>query len=190
MYKPTHFQRGYTLLELIVSVAVFSMVMLAATTAYLSLIDLDRETRATTDVMTNLSFVVESMAREMRTGVAYACNNNLSSPNCVTASGGSSFRFTDSRGRTIVYSLVNGRVMIQINGATALPLTDPRVTVDTLQFFVRGVGTTGANEEAQPQVRFLLAGTAQVEGTDEVTFRIQSLATSRELEIPPYVPAE
>lgn len=175
--------RGYTLLELIVSVGIFSMVMLAATSAYLSLVATDRQARATADVVTNLSFAVDSMTREIRTGTAYKCNNSSGTPNC-TATPGTSFGFTDSRSpaRTIIYSVVNHQLMVSINGVVS-SLTDPRVSVDALSFYVRGVGTTGGDALIQPQVLLTLRGTLQTKDKS-IAFSIQSSAEQRYLDLP------
>lgn len=183
MMNRTHRSRGYTLLELIVSVGIFSVIMLIVTSAYLALIDLDRKARATSDVMTSLSFVVESMGREIRTGTSYQCNTT--GTNCTT--GGTSFRYTDGRGRTITYrrlvdSSGKGAVMVDVNG-TESALTDPRVDVSTLTFYVRGVGTTGGDAYLPPQVTFVLKGTVQTEPGETVDFSLQGSATERYLEL-------
>ena len=55
-------KRGYTLVELIVSLGLFSMVMLVVTGAYLTLISLDRQARASNQLSATLSFAVETTA--------------------------------------------------------------------------------------------------------------------------------
>ena len=175
--------RGYTLLELIVAVGIFSVVMLAATGAYFTLIDLDRRARAVNDVVSNLSFAVDSMSRTVRTGTAYKCNNSSGTPTC-TVTPGTSFGFTDSETptRSIVYSLSNGQVYQSVNGTT-YPITDPAITVQTLNFFVRGVGIeTGT--KIQPQVTFIIAGSMNAGQGKTVSFSIEGGGTQRLLEIP------
>lgn len=181
---PYRAHRAYTLLELIVSVGIFSIVMLAATSAYLSLISLDRQARATTDVVTNLSFVVDSMSREIRSGNGYRCNNNATTPNC-TITPGTSFRFMDSRlpSREIIYTLSNGQIFMSINGGAASAFTDPRVNITTLAFYVSGVGTTGANSYLPPRVTFVLRGTLNIGNGKTVEFSLQGSATQRFLEL-------
>ena len=175
--------RGYTLLELIVAVGIFSIVMLAATGAYLSLIRLDREARATNDVVNNLSFAVDSMARAIRTGTQYKCNNSVASPNCTDIPGGSSLGFQDSSGRAIVYSLSNNQLMASVNGVS-FPMTDPRVSIDTLSFYVRGVGTsTAALKALEPTVTFVMKGSMTTTSGTTRTFTLQSGATQRYLEL-------
>lgn len=181
--------RGYTLLELIVSVAVFSIIMLAATGSYLTLISLDREARAVGDVVTNLSFASDSMARTIRTGHDYRCEDvaGEAGANC-TVTPGDSFGFDDgqSPSRHIVYTLEEGQVVVDIEGV-ASPITDPRVNVTSLNFYVRGVGLeTGSEPEVQPQVTFTIKGeidTGSATGDETVSFIIQNSATQRLLEL-------
>ncbi len=174
-------QRGYTLLELIVAVGIFSVVMLAATGAYLTLIKLDRQARAVNDIANNLTFAVDSMARAVRTGSAYKCNNSVASPNC-TNTPGTSFGFNDneSPSRAIVYSLSSGQVVATINNGTPIPLTDPRIQVTALEFRVRGVGT---GDGTQPQVTFSIRGTMVTGQNASTTFAIQGGATRRLLDL-------
>lgn len=178
-----HSQRGYSLLELIVSLGIFSMVMLVVTGAYITLISLDRQARANNQLAASLSFAIESMARSMRTGTSYACNANASAPNC--SSGGASISFLDSQNQTITYRLKSDGSIGQCTGglctdATAVSLTDPRIDIDTIRFYVRGVGVGDA---VQPNVTFAIAGTMTTEGGESTSFSIQTGATQRLIEL-------
>jgi len=175
--------RGYTLLELIVSLGIFSMVMLVVMGAYVTLISLDRQARANNQLAASLSFAVESMARSMRTGTGYACNANQSSPNC--ASGGGSISFLDSQGQTITYQLKNDGSIGQCTGslctdAVAVSLTDHRIDITSLRFYVRGVGV---GDDTQPNVTFVIAGSMVTEAGEVSTFSIQTGATQRLIEL-------
>jgi prepilin-type N-terminal cleavage/methylation domain-containing protein len=174
--------RGYTLIELIVSLGIFSVVMLAATAAYLSLVSLDRQARATADVVTNLTFAMDSMTREVRTGTTYRCTPGDADGNSTDGSC-HRFSFTDSRSpsRSISYFVSNHQLMESINGVNYV-LTDPRVSVDRLDFYVRGVGTTGANAGVEPQVLMVISGTLQTKDKT-VSFSLQSSATERYIDL-------
>ena len=175
-------QRGYTLLEMIVAVGVFSIIMLAATGAYLTLIGLDREARATTDVVTNLSFAVDSITRQVRTGTEYACDA-IPNRNCV-ATPGDSFSYLNEDGDTIVYSLEDGQIK-QTNNSTGFSaeLTDPRIEITSLNFYVRGVGLESSPApEIQPQMTVTIEGVLTT-NTGEVDFSIQGGATQRFIEL-------
>lgn len=177
--------RGYSLLELIVSLGLFSMVMLVVIGAYLTLISLDRQARASNQLAASLSFAVESMARNLRTGSDYACNGNTASPNCTSTSGGTSIVFTDSESQRITYlrrsdGSIGQCIGLPCNAATAVPLTDRRITIDALRFYVRGVGT---GDNRQPQVTFVVSGTMTTDAGESTSFTIQTGATQRYIEL-------
>lgn len=170
--------RGYTLLEMTVSVGIFSLIMLAATGAYLKLIALDREARATNELVTNLSFAVDSMSRAVRTGSDYKCNKT--GTNCTN---GTSLRFTDDQGRQVDLEVAGGRITETISGS-AVPLTDPRIAIDTMSFIVRGVGAAEAcGSRIQPQVIFVIKGSLVTGQGDTASFNIQGSATQRILDL-------
>lgn len=66
-------QAGFTLVELIVSLAVFATVVTMSVGALLILISTNQQLQAEQSVMTNLSFALDSMSREMRTGTHFYC---------------------------------------------------------------------------------------------------------------------
>ncbi len=76
-----YLQSGFSLVEMIVSLAVFSIVATVSVGALLVLISSNIQLQNEQSVMTNLSFALDSMAREIRTGTDYFC----SSQNVVTA---------------------------------------------------------------------------------------------------------
>ncbi|HWH07410.1 MAG TPA: prepilin-type N-terminal cleavage/methylation domain-containing protein [Candidatus Paceibacterota bacterium] len=187
-------QRGYTLLEMMVSIGLFSLVMLLTTAAFLKLISLDRIARGTNDVVNNLSFAIDTMERSIRTGRNYQCGGPGGS-NCWTPqSPGSALTFTDENGRTITFLRKRdgtiGRCAFASGVSTtctidnAVSLTDPRITIETMSFYVRGVGTAPPNDTVQPQVIFTLSGYMRPDAnSDTVDFTIQSQATQRLIEL-------
>jgi len=68
--------QGFTLIEMIVSLAVFSIVVTTAIGAMLVLISTNQQLQAEQNVITNLSFALDTMTREIRTGDKYYCANS------------------------------------------------------------------------------------------------------------------
>lgn len=75
MYKntPLRAQFGFTLIEMIVSLALFSVVVTVAIGALLMVVGANDELQGEQSVMTGLSFALDSMSREIRTGTGYVC---------------------------------------------------------------------------------------------------------------------
>lgn len=84
-------QRGFTLIEIIVSLGVFSVVITIAVGALLMLVAANAQLQSEQVVMTNLSFALDSMTREIRTGTNYYCvsaaNYNANGINRVFSGG-------------------------------------------------------------------------------------------------------
>lgn len=186
MYE-RHKNGGYTLLELIVSVAIFSMVMLVITGAYLTLISLDRKARGLNELAANLSFTVDSMTRAVRTGNTYSCNGGGNGTCTCTSSNYSTcaFSFKDNQNRTVTYRLKSDGTVGQCidtgcSDSTAVSLTDTKIDIAALTFYVRGVGTS---DSVQPQVTFTIRGDLSTEPGKTASFTIQSAATQRIIEI-------
>jgi len=68
-------QSGFSLIEMIVSLALFSVVVTISVGALLVLIATNQQLQNEQSVMTNLSFALDSMTREIRTGTRYYCDS-------------------------------------------------------------------------------------------------------------------
>lgn len=184
--------RGFTLIELIVSVGIFAVVMLIATSAYLTLIRLDRRARATNQIVNNLSFAMDAMVRGIRTGSEFHCINGAPDASGNSTNGAcTEFYYTDSNlasGSDVVTLFLNGTSVYRNEGAaystnpnTASLLTDPAITVSSLVFYVRGAGTSN---DLQPQVLFTLKGSMPADSNGDVTtFTIEEGATARVIDL-------
>ena len=170
------------------------MVMLVATSLYYNLIVLDRRARATNQVVSSLSFAMDTMARGIRTGYDYQCTTtggNDTTGNCT------SFSYSDTVLKTRVTYIKKasgsiGRCQgtpgnysnLSCLDASASPLTDPGITIAKLSFYVRGVGNSAAPTWAQqPHVTFVISGRIPAGSKGEVVpFTIQEGATQRLLD--------
>lgn len=70
-------QSGFTLIEMIVSLALFSVVVTIAVGALLILIASNRQLQNEQSILSNLSFALDSMTREIRTGTNYYCMSGI-----------------------------------------------------------------------------------------------------------------
>lgn len=173
--------RGYTLIELIIAVGLFSLIMTLTSGAYFVMIDINRQTQGITAGINDLSFALESMMRSIRTGVEYQCNGSGDCEN-----GGESFSFTNSRGDDISYSRNVSTLAIQktVNGGVSVPLTDASaIQVTSFMFYVSGTGKPPVDYE-QPHVTITISGTIDPgRGKPLEPFTIQTGATMRGADI-------
>src|SRR3989344_516090 len=196
--------RGFTLIQMIVSIALFSVVMMVALRAPPSLTGANKKAQALQSVMNNLNISVDSMVRNMRMGrdyecvgtgvvstgantadclsgkseVRFACNQDT--PSCVQTSGRWGYRFGAGGGCPA------GALCKSTDPTASTPwarITAPEVTVQDVTFYV--VGTTPGepgNDMVQPKVIMVIRGEAGT-GKAKTTFHIQATAVQRELDL-------
>ncbi len=66
-------RQGFTLVEMMVSMAIFAVVAVVAATALLKIMSANKKAQSIQSSMTNLNFALESMSRELREGSEYQC---------------------------------------------------------------------------------------------------------------------
>lgn len=197
-------QAGFTLVEMIVSVALFAIVMLVSVGALLSLVEANRKARALESVMNNLNISLDSMIRAIRMGSHYNCGSDdiPQGPEWGDCGiGGSTiFSFTpygadpSEANERHVYELRNdeaGRNRLfrsQDGGGTWLAVTAPEVQIDDMTFYAVGTEPGGAgdvdHDVVQPKVVVVIKGSAQAENAkSRTTFYIQATAVQRALDI-------
>jgi len=177
--------RGFTLAELIVSVALFVLVMTMSMTSIVGIFDANRKSRTLRSVSSNLNLTVESMSKEIRFGTNYHCgfdtDTATSVANCDIASGGNvRINFLSSSGVQISYRKWNNTIEKQVGiGGPYIAITAPEVIIDSLIFYVIGAGTT---DTLQPKVIMKIKSHAGT-GKSQTDFTLQTLVSQRTLDI-------
>lgn len=172
--------KGFTLIEMLISVALFSIVATIVAAAYLNLVNLDRRTRTTNDLVNNMNFVLDTMERSIRTGSNFSCGSGNGT--CQ------SFTFTDQDGCITTFALTNAQITEAVSGgasgcqsSAAQSLNDPRISISNLRFIVTGVGTSN---NLEPQVLMLVSGSLRpAPNQAPVTFSVETAATERGIDI-------
>ncbi len=175
----SHTKRGFTLVELLVSVGIFSVVMMIALGALLAISESDRRAETLKSVINNLNFSLDSMTRSIRTGTNYDASADCGSPSgtdCTAPPGSISLRYKDAGGHTVVYKLQNATVMRSVDGATFAAITAPEVVISKLAFYVVGSPT---GDGIQPKVNILLSGSVAVTSKLTSQFNLQTSVTQR-----------
>ncbi|MCR4274957.1 MAG: type II secretion system GspH family protein [Candidatus Campbellbacteria bacterium] len=183
LHATRHMNAGFTLVEMIVALFIFSIVMIVAATAVISMLDANRKAQATKTVMNNLNFSLDAMTRAIRVGGGYSCSATPGDALADCASGSEIFSFNDTDSAPVVpvtYKLATtvegrGQIMRDREGGGFLPVTSPDVNVTTLKFYLE-------NDGGQPRVLIIMRGTAGKTPRTEVAFNLQTLITQRFLE--------
>lgn len=184
----TRAPRGFTLVEMIVSLGIFTIVLFIATSAFLTVVNADRKSRAVRIATDNLNLTLEDMSRKIKTGTTYNCGGGAGTNDCpVTPSNSFSFNDQSTPPKRIVYKRMTetdcgtghqGCILrSDDNGVTFIPITSPEIDIKGLDFIVRG---SLAGDTAQPSVLVLIDGSlSSGPNTPATTFKIQTLITQR-----------
>jgi len=188
--------RGFTLVEMIVAVGLFSLVMLVSVGALLSLTGANRKAQALQSVMNNLNIALDGMVRSIRMGSDYHCGAGVfigtGNLDDCSSNGGTRFVFKpfDEDPNQWVYSYDSGRIYKSVEfGANPVPLTSPEVTINGMKFYVQGT-TPGCDTSSpsctpvQPKVVITVQGVAGAANLKtKTTFSIQATAVQRLLDL-------
>lgn len=192
---------GFTLVEMLVSLALFTVVATMSVGTLLVLISGNSRVVGEQTALTTLSFALDSMTREIRTGSEYYCdtaaqvgssavyNSVTAVQNCVNGNVGISFReagesITDGVGaKRIAYYFSNNTLWRKVGANAAEPIVTNDVSITNARFVVTGVTPLGTSTEiVQPTVTILLE--AQSSTTDSgKSFTLQSTVTQRSLDL-------
>jgi prepilin-type N-terminal cleavage/methylation domain-containing protein len=71
--KKQNAQSGFTLIEMLVSIAIFMVVAVIAVTALLKIVDASKKSQTLQDTVNNVNFAMDSITRELRVGSMYTC---------------------------------------------------------------------------------------------------------------------
>lgn len=201
-------QRGFTLIEMMVALALFTIVITIAVGAFLSLIGQSSKLQGEQRVMTSLNFAMDSMTREIRTGINYYCiadvaevgsfdegdlslvrdcTGNLSTGVGVNGmsfiEAGTSLTFDESIHR-VAYGFDSATFSIvrQIGSNVPQSLTSSDVKITGVSFYVSGAAplTNGSNV-TQPTVTIVIK--AQDPDDTSQTYTMETTVTQRQLDL-------
>jgi type II secretory pathway pseudopilin PulG len=173
-------KKGYTIIETMIAISLFIIIVMAGMGALLNANLLHQKSRDQRSILDNLSFIMEDISRNVRTGYNYRCYFNLtgtmdpsaiSTPrSCATGGWGIAFESADGNpavnGDQWAYSIgsLNGETGIfkTVDGAVSfIQLTPNEIDIDTAKsyFIVTGAEHVSAGDRKQPFVVIKLVGT-------------------------------
>ncbi|MCC2630584.1 MAG: seg [Candidatus Paceibacter sp.] len=178
------------LVEILVSLTIFTVVVVMSTAAILAVVDANTKAQSTKAVMDNVSVAVENMSRSIRIGTEYTCITGPDDPNpqngtaCQAGSAGIKFlpqdaqdagdyieyyRKTVNIGGTPITSIYRNRFGQEV------ALTAPEVNITGMDVFVIG---SSAND-GQPRVFLIIIGESGIT-SGKSKFHIQTTISQRQ----------
>ena len=159
---------GFTLVEMLVTVFVFSIIMTIAGSIFVQALDLQRRAFSIQDLEETGRFALETMAREIRFGDIQTADSNCpSSPS-------DELQIMHPVNGDIIYRHRDTRIVKVTNGTARNLVFDQDLEVTNLRFCVSGV-TEGDN--IQPKVTILISLSTGKKDTQ--TIDLQTTVTQR-----------
>jgi type II secretory pathway pseudopilin PulG len=183
-YHSNNMQKGFTLVELMTALTVFMVIMVISMGSILGVFDANRKSQSESSVMNNLNLAIESMARDMRFGKNYHCEESAAtSPPATTArscpSGGKLVGFLSSNNTQMVYR-ISGTTLERSSdgGSSYIDVTAPEIIIENLTFYVLGAEPPPANT-LQPKVMISIKGYGGTKANTRTEFSLQTLVSER-----------
>lgn len=186
--------RGFSLIELLVSISIFIIVLIMAVGSLLVVIGANARAQNMEQVMTNLSFALDSVSREVRTGRGFYCSGtdpggNLSpelTRNCTNGKylsvveGGESLTAGKSNPRvSFRYNATNKSIDRRVGNGNWFQITAPNVVITDMYFYVADTATAAGGDSKQANVTLYVAGHSGDLPTSESSFAVQTTVTRR-----------
>ena len=176
---------GFTLIEMMVAVALFSVVMVVSIGALLSLVDASKRAQGIQSSVNNLNVALDGMVRALRMGKNFHKVNDHKITFTPFGKPGETWTYyfaettptgsPEPRGSLYKIYNING-----INNVGVL-LTAPEVDIDSVRFDVTG---QVSGDSLQPRIMMTVRGKAGYDKAKTTTrFDIQASATQRLLDL-------
>ncbi len=211
MMKIFKHNRGFTLVEAMIAVGLFSVIMTIGIGAILGVNSTHRKTQSMRTAIDGLSFLMEDMARSIRLGADLYCHNGLIPPTILQVANGTTQNTQDGVScnaivfepywqaqlsnpeNQIMYfidddSNGNGTIYKKENTNDSfdiddmLPSTSADIDIDTARSGFTVIGAEDSSDTIQPRVTIVLVGTVTLAGV-ETEFHMQTTVSQRLLDI-------
>ncbi len=192
MFKHLNNKNGFTLVEMLVAIAIFSLVMGAGVGLLVSSLGVQRKMLIKQELLSQTSYVMEYMGRAIRMARK---EKEIELPHCLTIGRGWNFetnhvenkiKFINDDGYCQQFYLEGGQIRQvksaisegTIDPATSLPLTSLRFTVNSFNVRLKGEGQV---DLLQPRATLFLH--IQDRENPEIDLKIQTTISQRNPDI-------
>lgn len=182
-------KKGFTLIEMMVSVSIFAIVMVIALGSILTILDSNRKARTLTEVMNNLNFSLEMITRSLKTGVEPEIQENGANDILhVTAIVLEEQGFNREKTRyQLQFDGDRGYIAQCVNTAYTtntcpspdwVPITSELVDIEEFNFQVSGI-----SDFNQPRTQLFVSGSVKINDKISSEFSIQTTVSQRKLNL-------
>jgi len=186
--------KGYTIIETMIAVSLFIIIVMIGMEALLNANQLDNKSQNMRSIMDNMSFVMEDMSKNLRTGTSYECippNGTLPILSSLMAHsgqgcGGVAFKPATGGALWIYYIGANPKnnlsIFKKVDTNPAVQLTPDDVSINSISgFSILGAEPPPADNQ-QPFIIIHLIGTIQYQKIT-TPFSLQTSVSQRQIDI-------
>lgn len=185
---------GFTLIEVMVAVSIFAVVITVGIGSMMNVNKGYRQAQLQRKVIDNMSFVMESMVREIRIGGQYTIGPSPADPDNYQNASSSQFSFRSYDinddgifdddddvlySRSIDTATSNGVVQMKIGNGSPVNLTPTNINVTKLHFTLEELDSSGNNPK-QPYVNIFISADAG-RGGQESSISMQTSVSQRRI---------
>lgn len=177
-------KKGFTLVEILISVSLFTVIVAISLGALLSIFEANKKTHALKTVMDNFNLTLENMTRTVRFGENYHCINTGTLSNPQDCPNGNSFLAVKFEGNTVIYRQSGSAIQKSSDGGlTYANITSSDTVIESLTFYVLGT-QPGPSNIQQPYVLSVIKGYAGSASRPQARsdFSIQTIMSQRALD--------
>ncbi|MFH0755135.1 MAG: type II secretion system protein [bacterium] len=190
MSKAKYFSRGFSLVEMLVAIGIFMSIMTLAITALITIISVNKKAQIIKNTMDNVTFIIEDISRNMRTGTEYWCSPNgtdFPENNKDCSDGGKAVKYKNISDIDIVYKFdkASDNILTKREGTDpekVLISKDSNVNIDNMTFYVIGAddeSNAEMSKRTQPRVIITVSGKISAKGSVDTTFDLQTSISQR-----------
>lgn len=183
-------KRGFTIIETMIAVALFLTVIMIGTDSLLNTTLLQKKSQDMRSIMDNLSFIMEDMSRNIRTGYDFHCSDNLSNfgtpLSCVS---GKVLAFKSTSGNQWVYKIdttdgINFDISKSVDGGSSWTQLNPNeINFSSASGFVVTGAEPPPGNSQQPFATVRLVGTITSANNTVTPFSLQTSVSQRLVDI-------
>lgn len=180
-------KKGFSLIEMLISITLFSVVVVMAIGVIVTILDANKHVRSTSIAMGNINIVLEKMFREVSAGSFYHCGESGNISKAHDCPGGNPLAALvfegvggdeDNPNDQNIYRINSGESSLELSrdgGANYERLTDENILID--DFSVNVVGNL--DNDKQPAVFISIRGYIKKKEDDQVMFATQTMISER-----------
>jgi prepilin-type N-terminal cleavage/methylation domain-containing protein len=183
--------KGFTIIETMIAISLFLVVITVGMEALLNASLINTKSQDMRSIMDNLSFIMDDMSKNLRTGHDYHCidDGNVTATNphdCSVNGGGISFKSVS--GSQWVYTInSDGTIQKSVSGGAAgtfVVLSSSEIKIDSSSSFLVSGALPPPGDIKQPFVTVKLVGTITSKRDNIVTpFTLETSVSQRLIDV-------